>query len=213
LTFTASNDGDGTGMPNSDVLVLTIQVQDANATPEVTAISNQVVAVGASLDIPITAADADAGPLALSVENLPAFATLIDNGDGTGIIRVAPVAGNRGNTTITVRATDNGNGVPAAALSGTAQFILSVTAPNEPPVMVATGDKVAVIGEALIFNIQVADPDEDPLTWAADNLPVGAAFAGTTVYGVARFTWTPTADDAGSHTITLRVTDSGNNGE
>src|SRR5262249_18970144 len=137
--------------------------------------------------------------------------TFTDNGDGTGVIHVTPVAGNRGNLTLTVRATDNGNGVPAAALSGEASFILSVTATNEPPVIATVGDKVAIIGQAIVFNVRVSDPDEDPLTYSATGLPSGATFIGTSVYGVAQFAWTPTSGDAGTKTITLTVTDSGNN--
>src|SRR5690606_27330322 len=72
------------------------------------------------------------------------------------------------------------------------------------------GDKVAVVGETLTFTVRVSDPDEDLLTWAADNLPDGAVFVGGSIYGTATFTWTPAEAAIGTHEITLRVTDSGN---
>ena len=128
INFTATNNGDGTGVPSSAELVVTIQVRDTNGAPEIVAIDNQVVAVDGSIDIPIIATDPDAGLLTLSVEGLPGFATLIDNGDGTGLIRVTPLAGDRGNYALTVFATDDGNGIPATAISGSEAFILSVTA-------------------------------------------------------------------------------------
>jgi len=212
ITFVATNDGDGGGVPVSATQTIRIDVADTNGTPVVDPIANKTVAVGGTIDIPVRAVDPDAGPVTLTAEGLPSFATLIDNGNGTGIIRVTPLAGNRGNYTVTIKATDNGNGLIAAALTGSASFILSATAANEPPVLEVVGNKVALIGQALIFNVRVSDPDQDPLTWAAANLPAGALFAGTNVYGVARFTWTPGAGDAGDHTITLSSTDSGNNG-
>ncbi|MGE4182659.1 MAG: putative Ig domain-containing protein, partial [Limisphaerales bacterium] len=212
IQFSVANDGDGTAVPSRDQLTVRIDVADTNGTPELDPISNQFVDVGASLTIPIRAIDPDAGPLRLSVEGLPRNATFVDNNDGTGSIRVLPQPGDRGNYTVTILATDNGNGVPAGALTGTTSFILAVRAANEPPVIAPVGDKVALIDQPLVFNVRVEDPDQDPLTFAAENLPAGAAFVGTTVYGVARFTWTPTLADAGTHTVTLQVADSGNDG-
>jgi YD repeat-containing protein len=212
LQFSVINDGDGTATPSRAELALNIQVVDTNGTPEVDPIANQFVDVGNSLTIPIRAVDPDAGPLRITAEGLPSFASLADNGNGTASIRVQPVPGQRGNYTITLQATDNGNGVPAAALTGTTSFILAVRAPNEPPVLEPVGDKVAIIGQPLVFTVRVSDPDQDPLTFAADNLPAGASFTGTSVYGTARFTWTPTTADAGTHALTLRVSDSGNQG-
>src|SRR5690606_35107964 len=210
IRFTATNDGDGTGTPTQAEQIVTIEVRDMNATPVVDPVPNQIVAVGDTLDIALSASDADETSLAFSIVGLPDFATLIDHGDGTATLHVAPVPGQRGNYTLTVRATDTGNGVPAAALTGTYTFVLAVTAANEPPVLAPVGDKVAVVGETLTFTVRVSDPDEDLLTWAADDLPDGAVFVGGSIYGTATFTWTPGEAAIGTHEITLRVTDSGN---
>ena len=89
-------------------------------------------------------------------------------------------------------------------------FVVTVDVPNESPELAYIGDKVAVANETLTFTVHVSDPDEDPLTFAADGLPSGATFVAGSVYGTAQFTWVPTIGYVGVHTVTLRVTDSGN---
>ncbi|TVR47529.1 MAG: tandem-95 repeat protein, partial [Puniceicoccaceae bacterium] len=212
ITFTAANDGAGTGTPNTDTLVLQIEVLDANGVPVVESIGNREVAVGESLLIPVSAVDPDGGPLELSVAGLPAFASFIDFGDGTGLIEANPQPGQRGVYTLTLRARDDGNGIAANALTGEHTFLLVVTSPNEPPIFAAVPDRVALIGQEMVFTVRVSDPDEDPLTYSATGLPAGATFTATGVYGVAEFRWTPAPEQAGAHTITLEVTDSGNFG-
>ena len=211
ITFSAANDGDGTGTPTTATMTVHIHVNKEYASPVVTPVANQTVAAGATLDFSAQAVDPDGSPLTLMVDGLPGFATLTYTPDGKGTIHVAPVPGDRGNYTLTLNATPNIAGA-SAALTTSTTFILSVTSPNEPPVLAVVGDKVAVIGQPLVFSVRATDPDQDPLTFAADGLPADATFVGTSVYGVAQFSWTPTASDAGTTTITLRVTDSGNYG-
>src|SRR3546814_4679856 len=68
------------------------------------------------LEIPLRATDQDGNPLILGLMNespfrpLPDFISLTDHGDGTGTIRIAPGANQRGDTTILAYATDNGDG-------------------------------------------------------------------------------------------------------
>ncbi len=208
IDFTVTDDGDGTGSTTSDAITLTIDVRDANAAPQITEIDTQTLPTEGSLDIPVTATDADADTLTLGVEGLPAFATFSDNGDGTGNIHVEPGSLDRGDTMLTVMATDTGNAGLSEPLTGESSFILSVTASNLPPVMRYVGDKVAVVGEELVIEVHVDDLDEDDLTFGATGLPAGATFSGTEMYGIAEFRWTPAA--VGTHSATLEVTDSGN---
>src|SRR5204862_5087209 len=50
--------------------------------------------------------------------------------------------------------------------------------------------------------------DQDALTCSAGDLPAGATLVPGVAYGSAVFTWTPTAADAGTHSVTFVVTDS-----
>ncbi|HDR14303.1 MAG TPA: hypothetical protein ENN79_02220, partial [Desulfobacteraceae bacterium] len=221
IPFKVTDDGDGTGVPTSDETVLHITVRDANAAPVVEHIENRSLPVVEGqqniLNIPVSAFDPDGAPPTLTAFNLPSFAVFTDNGDGTGMITVSPtLTSQRGDYTITVRATDDGNGYPKAALSSEESFVLSVTARNAVPVMAVQPDRVAVVGEELAFEVLVTDPDEDPLLyWAGDGtglsgLPSGASFTDSAIYGKAYFRWTPDAENTGVHTVRLNVTDSGN---
>ena len=148
-----------------------------NAPPVLDPVANQTVAEGKTLDIAIHAIDPNGDPIVLTATGLPAFAAFKDNGNGSSTIHVVPGPDTRSNSTVTIQATDNGQGVAGAELTTQTTFVLSVTALNEPPVLVAVGDKVAVIGQALRFSTSATDPDQDPLTYAADGLPAGATYA------------------------------------
>ncbi len=213
VTFTATNDGDGTGTPLSTSVTVPITVLNVNQAPVVPTIANQTVNGGATLALPVTATDPDGDPLKLTVTGLPTFATFMDNGDGTGQFQFAPGLSDRGNYTITLTATDNGDGNGRYAILSTSQsFVLSVNVPNEPPHLVPTGDKVAVIGQPLQFTLQATDGDQDPLTFSALGLPGTATLTPTNTYGQAVFAWTPADADAGMDTVVFQVADNGNNG-
>ena len=73
------------------------------------------------------------------------------------------------------------------------------------PVLDSIGDRNAEIGNALMFTVTATDDVSTP-TLGVMSLPVGATF--NTTSGV--FDWTPGAQDAGTHLVTFRATDSFN---
>lgn len=87
-------------------------------------------------------------------------------------------------------------------------FSESVSSPspvvvNRPPVLSANGPKTVAEGSTLSFAISATDPDGDPLTYGASNLPTGAAFNASN----RTFTWTPGYTQAGSYSVTFFVSD------
>ncbi|HCO96831.1 MAG TPA: hypothetical protein DIU00_23310, partial [Phycisphaerales bacterium] len=216
VTFTATDDGDGTGVNLFTSIDVPIAILNFNRPPEIADISNQQVNRGEVLDITVNATDPDGDLLVLTAENaiagyaLPDFATFTDNGDGTASLRFEPDFDHRGDYVIRITATDDGNGQPSAALSDDYTFVVSVLSPNEAPRMSYIGDKVAVIGQTLEFTIYVSDLDEDTLTFDADGLIAGASLTAGPAYGTAVFSWSPGIVDVGTHVTTFRVTDSGN---
>ncbi len=210
VTFHVADNGDGTGTATNDQATLVITVFDTNAPPVVQVIGNKEVEAGKQLEFLVRATDPNGTVPVLSIVGLPEFGTFKDNGDGTGLIRVSPGMSDRGSYTVTVRATDDGNGVAAAALSGEYTFILTSKLENAQPVLSYIGDRVAVVGEALVFKVTASDLDQTVLNFSGANLPVGATLIPSTLFGVAEFRWTPTAADLGARTITIRVTDDGN---
>jgi len=131
VTFTATDDGDGTGQPLSTSQAVTITVINVNRAPQITFVPNQSVDHDTVLQLPVQAIDPDGDPVTLSVVGLPAFGTFVDHGDGTGQFAFTPKADDRGNYTLTLAATDNGDGDgPSAVLSGSQSFVVTVNAAN-----------------------------------------------------------------------------------
>ena len=66
---------------------------------------------------------------------------------------------------------------------------------NQPPVLAPIGDKTVDEAKELKFTLEAQDPDQDPLTYSASNLPEGAGFDAQT----STFSWTPTYEQAGDY--------------
>ncbi len=82
-------------------------------------------------------------------------------------------------------------------------FDIDVLALNNPPVLNSIGSKTVAAGQPLTFAIAGSDPDGDVLTFSAGSLPTGAVFNPT----ARTFTWTPTANQAGTYAIVFTVSD------
>ena len=74
---------------------------------------------------------------------------------------------------------------------------------NQAPILSPIEDKIVDEGQKLQFTISGSDPDGDPLTYSASNLPSGAQLNSTT----GEFFWTPTYEQAGTYTVTFNVSD------
>jgi hypothetical protein len=74
---------------------------------------------------------------------------------------------------------------------------------NNAPVLAAIGDQSVSEKALLSFSIAGTDPDGDPLTYSAINLPTGASFSPAT----RTFAWTPTNNQNGTYQVTFRVSD------
>ncbi|MDX2412552.1 MAG: putative Ig domain-containing protein, partial [Woeseiaceae bacterium] len=150
-----------------------------NTPPNLTNIGNQAVVEGASLNIPLSATDADGDGLRFSFTSVPAaggFCTLTDGGNGSGSIDCNPIVGNGGGYAITVTVTDNGP-VPASASD---LFTLTVGA-NQPPTATDVNvSGVPALGELLtgVYKYDDADPDEEGAStfrWLRDGIAIPGA--------------------------------------
>ena len=182
VTFTATDSGDGTGVASTDTVALRLTVWDANGRPEFTPVDSQTMSVGESLVIPIEAIDPEGQAITLTASldetvvgsrlSLPGFLNFSDAGDGTGMLTANPVAGDRGSYLIVLRAAEASGTTP---LTNATMFVLNVTSDNEPPVFdPLPGRRVALVGEEVVIDIHVSDPDQDPLTFGEVALPNGS---------------------------------------
>ncbi len=215
VVFTATNDGYGGPLSTSITVPITVLI--VNHAPVVTPIADITLSAGQPFDQAVEAIDPDGNPVTLSVENgipgfaLPSFVTLTDNGGGNGILHFNPPAGNRGTYTLTLLATDDGDGLgPAGVQTGTYTFVVTVDSATQLPVLDYIGDQVAVIGQPFTLDVNASESDQDNLTYAVSGLPAAAVLTPATSYGTATLNWTPTAADSGAHQVTFTVTDTGN---
>jgi hypothetical protein len=214
VRFTATDDGNGTSVPNTVSIDVPLTVYNANRAPVIVPWGNQSVARGDVLEIPLDIADPDGNPLEITTEGLPRFAEIRTLDDGSRVLRIAPGAQDRGDYVVTLTATDDGDGGGVRMRqSASHTFVITAESPSEAPVLTPIGDKVALFGELLRFTIRATDLDEDTLAFSADALPPGATLTAGAKYGEAVFEWTPSAAQAGTYDVTFTVTDDGNDAE
>ncbi len=218
VTFTATDDGDGTSNVMTDTITVPIEVLNINGGPVLSDLANVTVTKDTVVDIPISATDPEGDPIIFTAElespgfPLPDFMTLINNGDGTGLLRVAPTTGHRGSWPIILHATDDGNGGISDPLSDSFLFVVTVESANEPPTWRFVGDTVAVVGQPLQLEVRADDIDQESLSFAVAGLPTAAVLSPGAVYGTALLDWTPTTQDIGTYDASFTVTDSGGRG-
>ena len=150
ITITASS-GDLTAI---ETFTLTITPPDNP--PMITAIEDQTVELGESITVAITATDSDEGqtPSLDYSPELP-YATLTPTGEGKANLvfnpdaDVDPVV-----TNITITAS-------SGDLTATETFTLTITPPDNPPMITAIEDQsVQAGGSSITVNIMATDPDE-----------------------------------------------------
>ncbi|MEP2026210.1 MAG: putative Ig domain-containing protein [Reichenbachiella sp.] len=131
---------------------LTVTFMPNNA-PVVDAIADQTLLERRSIEVEVTATDADGDPLEYALaDDTPSFITLTDNGDGTAMVMIDPTSDDTGEITVEVEATD---GLESASQS----FTLTVNASNLP-VLVALDDQS--VREGLSQTVELSATDADP---------------------------------------------------
>ncbi|MBC7086016.1 MAG: PGF-pre-PGF domain-containing protein [Methanomethylovorans sp.] len=181
IKFTAEANG------LSDSKTITITVGAMRRAPSFNTIGDKSVNENELLEFTVLANDPEGDIITYSAIGLPEGATF----DGTrrlfswrpdyndsGVYKVIFVAEAGGftdseNVTITVNNVDRG--------------------PELSPI----GDKVVNENESLSFIITATDPDMDPITYLAVNLPNGASLNNVT----GEFNWTPTYSDSGEYYV------------
>ena len=202
VTFAAADAGN---LPLSDSETIVITVGDVNRPPSLAAIGNQGVNEGDTLVLNLVAADPDGDSLALSVANLPAGSTFVDDGVGTALFSWTPAFGQTGNFDVTFSVADDGT--PSVNASET--ITITVGDVNRAPTLAAIGNQAIQEGATLQITVMASDPDGDMLTLQASGLPQGGSF-GDAGNGSGSFSWTPGFDQGGNHTVAFIAMDDGN---
>ena len=185
--------------------ILAVEIGPApvpNASPALDPISNRTMFEGSFLSVDIQAIDLNDDAVDLSATGLPPFATLTDNGDGTGSIAFNPGFVSANSYDVTVVA-DDGD------LNDSASFRLTVLDVNQPTTIDPIGPRSVDEGGTLSISITARDADiGDSLAFSASGLP---GFATLTDHGnrIVTVTLNPGFADAGPYEVTIRVVDNG----
>ncbi|MCF6354202.1 MAG: putative Ig domain-containing protein [Candidatus Polarisedimenticolaceae bacterium] len=151
-------------------------VQSANGLV-VDSIRDYTIAEGQDvLNVPINASGV-AADLCILPTAMPPFATLIDNGNGTGTIQLAPGYQDAGSYAVTITLGDKASLCDAVASPlfppRVLNFNIEVTDVNQLPVITKPDPQASVTGESPTLQIGAVDPESAQLLYDAINLPLG----------------------------------------
>ncbi len=171
-----------------------ITVSNTNRAPVLDLVADQTIAELQHATFQATASDADGNALTFSESGLPPWASLDAS---TGVVTMDPTCEDSGTYFVTLSVTDNID-------TDSQQFQLTVTEVNNPPAISSIPVQTMTEDDMLVVTPSATDPEGDPLTWSASNLP---SF-GSLDTGTGAVTFTTGFSDAGSYPgITLTASD------
>ncbi|MFB3077440.1 MAG: beta strand repeat-containing protein, partial [Lysobacterales bacterium] len=195
ITFIAS---DGSA---ADSEVVTISVSETgNQIPQLAAIGPQSTTEDVNLSFNVSAIDPDGTTPTLLTSALPAGATFIDSGNGSGTFSWTPDFTQSGTFNVTFKASD-GVAIDSEVVSITVNEV-----GNQAPVMALIGAKSVTEGVNLNFSIAASDADATIPTFSTSALPAGVTFVDN-LNGTADFDWTPNFIQSGTYNITFIASD------
>ncbi len=164
LTYYYSINAIGTGGTSSSAL--TASATTKNTAPVITKLVNPSAPYGVSTAMPITATDADGDVLAFTAQNLPAFASLTDNGNNTASLNLNPAITDSGiYNNLKIVVSDPYGGKDSTTFSLTINN-------NYPPVINSIPNYT--LNENDTLSIPLTAQDQTPgvqLTWSVNNPP------------------------------------------
>ena len=184
-----------------DEITFNVTVNKGPSAPVLAAIDNQTVAENTSVDVAISATDANGDPITLSITSGPSFVSLNDQGNGNGTLTISPQAGDEGAYQVTIRAEDNGG------LFDEKTITVNVLKGQSAPVFSDVDDQDVTTGVVVEVPISATDPNGDPITFTPIS---GPSFVSLNDLGNGQglLTISPQTGDEGAYQVTIRATDS-----
>ncbi|HLA38462.1 MAG TPA: putative Ig domain-containing protein, partial [Candidatus Glassbacteria bacterium] len=175
-----------------DTKKLKISVLEKDIDPVLTPIGNLSVSEGSLLSVTFEAEDASGESISFSASGLPSGAKLF----ARGLLTYKPGYDTDGVYPVTITVTDASGNTDQETLN------LTVVDVNRRPELDVSNQKTDE-ARALNFTVKATDPDSDPLTLTAGNLPTGASFNASS----GAFSWTPTLTQSGNYTVLFTASD------
>ena len=195
---------DNSATPLEDRETMTVTVNEVDENPVLNAIGNQSVNEDSLLTFTATATAAlPSQTLTFSLQGIVPEGASIN--PTTGVFTWTPTeAQGPGTYQVTVRVADNGT----LALFDEETISITISEVNQAPVLAPIADQAVAEGQTVTFSATATDPDvpTNQLTYSLEGtVPAGASIDPQT----GLFTWTTSAGEVGSYSITVRVTDDG----
>ncbi len=158
---------------------------------------------GAVINLDAGATDPDGDPLTYAATNLPTGLSInTSTGLITGTISSTAAAGSPYSVSVTVR-----DGPTVDATDTFTWTVTDVPAPNQPPTFDQNlPNRTDPEGAVISLDAGATDPDGDPLTYAATNLPTGLSINTST--GLITGTISSTAAASSPYSVSITVSDS-----
>jgi len=201
LTITVT---DSKNNKDSETIAITVNSNNqGNADPVLSPIGNKSLQEGDIINVQLSASDADGDAITYSVSPALTFVTLSDYKDGTGRLRLAPVAGQAGTYSLTVKVTDPNNGSDSETIS---IKVNPAPPPNSAPVLSSIGNKTLTEGNVMNVQLTATDDDGDQLSFSVSPI---LSFVSLTDNGdgTGRLRLAPVFGQAGTYNLTVSVAD------
>jgi hypothetical protein len=175
-------------------LTVPVEVSDVNRPPQLQSVPAQTVDEGAAVSFTLTATDEDTdNQLSYSISNIPDGASLDES---SGQFSWTPGFEQAGNYTLQAKVTDG-------TTENSTTISVAVNDINRAPSIDGGGSVTVTAGENASLSFSGSDPDGDNLTFESSDLPSGANLNSAS----GNFSWTPSDDQTGNFTFTVRVSD------
>ncbi|MCU0963141.1 MAG: putative Ig domain-containing protein, partial [Pirellulaceae bacterium] len=170
------------------------RISGANLMPEYVSEPPQAIGVGQLLRYAAVAVDADNDPLTYDLSLAPDGMTVHPE---RGVVVWQPTLEQVGSHTVVLRVRDGAGGT---ALQ---RFSIVVTRPNTTPVITSQTPTVAVAQLPFEFRVAAQDADGDAIEYRLSGAPAGMTLQALTGRG----TWTPAANQLGTHFFSIIASD------
>ncbi len=184
-----------------------IEVSSLDSPPVTTFTPLELAAVGKPYRTKLTGQDSSGdlleftivdGPEGMTTESIP---LLSPNGTVVGYknyLTWVPQTAQLGVHSVVLKTSD----IQGQAETRTFSIHVRTILANNDPSVISTPRTNLVPGGVFVYRAEANDPDHDPLTWTLTSGPLGLT---VDTMGIVR--WTPTANQMGSHAVSLSVSD------
>lgn len=194
VTLTAS---DPAGSESLQTFTVNVVASAPEVPPSISSTPRTTTRLGRSYVYSIQVSNPGGQPLTYHLDSGPAGMAI----DGSGLLTWIPTPDEFGANSVRLHVTDaRGGSSPVQAFS--VQVVAQDV--NHPPVITSTAPGTATVGHTYQYNLVATDADGDPFVFDVVSAPSGVSV--DPQLGTLR--WSATADQIGSQTIVVRVTDS-----